>query len=168
MKKQNLFIVLIVLCILTLAIGYSIFKTNVEVSGKMASSKNLDVIFTKIGNIEQNRHVVGSRAANSIITRGGTSLALPRVSKLYNVLVGRQLRRMERNHPAKAVLPVEPFKLVRVLVYGVTHKPHFARFYKLRAERAALGRACHHSRAAMRKNAAHNALRIFAPKLRVA
>lgn len=64
MKKQNLFIVLIVLCILTLAIGYSIFKTNVEVSGKMASSKNLDVIFTKIGNIEQ----VGSINASAFIS----------------------------------------------------------------------------------------------------
>lgn len=64
MKKQNLFIVLVVLCIITLAIGYSIFRTNVEVSGKMASSKNLDVIFTKIGDIEQ----VGSVNASASIS----------------------------------------------------------------------------------------------------
>ena len=79
MKKQNLFIVLIVLCILTLAIGYSIFKTNVEVSGKMASSKNLDVIFTKIGNIEQ----VGSINASAFISADSKRVTINVPNLLY-------------------------------------------------------------------------------------
>lgn len=79
MKKQNLFIVLIVLCILTLAIGYSIFKTNVEVSGKMASGKNLDVIFTKIGNIEQ----VGSINASAFISTDSKRVTINVPNLLY-------------------------------------------------------------------------------------
>ena len=53
MKKQSLFIVLIVLCIITMAVGYSIFRTNAEVSGKTASAKDFEVIFTKIGEIKR-------------------------------------------------------------------------------------------------------------------
>lgn len=53
MKKQNLIIVLIVLCLITMAVGYSVFRTNVEVSGKTAAFKDLEVVFIKIGEIKQ-------------------------------------------------------------------------------------------------------------------
>ena len=79
MKKQNLFIVLVVLCIITLAIGYSIFRTNVEVSGKMASGKNLDVIFTKIGSIEQ----VGSVDAAASISPDSKRVTINVPNLLY-------------------------------------------------------------------------------------
>ena len=79
MKKQNLIIVLVVLCIITLAIGYSIFRTNVEVSGKMASGKNLDVMFTKIGDIEQ----VGSVNANAIISTDGKRVSIDVPNLMY-------------------------------------------------------------------------------------
>lgn len=53
MKKQSLFIVLVVLCMITMAVGYSIFRTNVEVAGKTAMAQDIEVIFTKIGEIKQ-------------------------------------------------------------------------------------------------------------------
>lgn len=64
MKKQNLFIVLFVLFMLTMAIGYSIFRTNVEVRGKTAALENLNVIFLKVGEITE----VGSEDATAVIS----------------------------------------------------------------------------------------------------
>lgn len=51
MRKQRLIIVLIVLFLLTIATGYVVFRTNVEVEsqGKTASVKNLEVIFKSVG-----------------------------------------------------------------------------------------------------------------------
>lgn len=79
MKKQNLFIVLAVLCIITLAIGYSIFRTNVEVNGRMNSSDNLDVIFTKIGNIVQE----GSKNASASISTDSKRVTINVPNLLY-------------------------------------------------------------------------------------
>lgn len=53
MKKQNIIIVLIFLCALTLAVGYVVFRTSVEVSGKTATAQNLEVIFQSVGEIKQ-------------------------------------------------------------------------------------------------------------------
>lgn len=53
MKKQNIIIVFIVLIILTMSIGYSIFRTSTTVVGKTAIVKELDVDFYKIGKIKQ-------------------------------------------------------------------------------------------------------------------
>lgn len=64
MKKQNIFIVLLVLCLLTLTIGYSLFRTNVEVRGKTAALESLNVVFTRIGKIEE----VGSQEASATIS----------------------------------------------------------------------------------------------------
>lgn len=64
MKKQNIFIVLVVLCMITMAVGYYIFRTNVEVSSKTAAAKDLEVIFTDIGEIKQE----GSESATAIIS----------------------------------------------------------------------------------------------------
>lgn len=53
MKKQNIVIVFIVLIILTMSIGYSIFRTSTSVIGKTAVTKNLNINFYNIGKIEQ-------------------------------------------------------------------------------------------------------------------
>lgn len=53
MKKQNIIIVLIFLCALTLAVGYVVFRTNVEVNGKTAAAQNLEVIFKSVGEIKE-------------------------------------------------------------------------------------------------------------------
>lgn len=53
MKKQNIVIVFIVLIILTMSIGYSIFRTSTSVIGKTAVMKNLDINFYNIGKINQ-------------------------------------------------------------------------------------------------------------------
>lgn len=53
MKKQNIIIVLIFLCLLTLAVGYVIFRTDTDVNTKTAKAKNLDVVFTSIGDITE-------------------------------------------------------------------------------------------------------------------
>ena len=51
MRKQRLIVVLIVLFLLTIATGYVIFRTNVdvEVEGKTAAAKNLEVVFKSVG-----------------------------------------------------------------------------------------------------------------------
>lgn len=64
MKKQNLFIVLVVLCMITMAVGYSIFRTNVEVRGKTAVAKNLEVVFKEVTEIKQE----GSQNATATIS----------------------------------------------------------------------------------------------------
>ena len=48
MKKQKLIILLVVLLILTLATGYVIFRTDVNVSSKMAATESLEVIFKNV------------------------------------------------------------------------------------------------------------------------
>lgn len=53
MKKQNIIIVLLFFCILTSAVGYIIFKTNVEVSQKTAVAQDLNVIFKSIGDVKE-------------------------------------------------------------------------------------------------------------------
>ena len=45
MKKQKLIILLVVLLFLTLATGYVIFRTDVNVNNKMAATESLEVIF---------------------------------------------------------------------------------------------------------------------------
>lgn len=64
MKKQNLFVVLLVLCIITMAVGYSIFRINVEIDGNTAIFKDLQVNFVKIGEIEE----VNSIDATAVIS----------------------------------------------------------------------------------------------------
>lgn len=64
MKKQNIFIVLVVLCMITMAVGYSIFRTNVEVRGKTAAAQDIEVIFSKIGYITEE----GSEDATAVIS----------------------------------------------------------------------------------------------------
>lgn len=51
MNKQRLIVVLIVLFLLTIATGYVVFRTdiNIEAEGKTASAKNLNVIFKDVG-----------------------------------------------------------------------------------------------------------------------
>lgn len=51
MKKQNIIIITIILVVLTLSIGYSIFRTSTTVIGRTSAVKNLDVNFIKIGKI---------------------------------------------------------------------------------------------------------------------
>lgn len=53
MKKQNIIIVLIFLCILTLATGYVIFKTDTQVIERTAASQNLEVIFKSVGDVTE-------------------------------------------------------------------------------------------------------------------
>lgn len=53
MKKQNIIAVLLFLVIFVLSVGYVIFGVNVEVEQKTANSKNLEVIFEKVGEIEE-------------------------------------------------------------------------------------------------------------------
>lgn len=65
MKKQYLIIVLVILCIITLAVGYNVFRTNVDVVKKTAPSKDFDVVFTKIGLIKE----VNSKNASAVISR---------------------------------------------------------------------------------------------------
>lgn len=72
MRKQSLIIVSIVLCMITMAVGYSIFRTNTEVSGKTAAAKNLEVVFIKIGDIKQE----GSVDAAAFISNGGKSVTI--------------------------------------------------------------------------------------------
>ena len=50
MRKQRLIVVLIVLFLLTMATGYVIFRTNIDVEtkGKTAAAKNLEVIFKSV------------------------------------------------------------------------------------------------------------------------
>ncbi len=72
MKKQSLFIVLIVLCIITMAVGYSIFRTNIEVSGKTAEAKDLEVIFTNVGEIKQE----GCTYAKAIISENKKKITI--------------------------------------------------------------------------------------------
>lgn len=64
MKKQSMFIVVIAIVAITLAVGYSVFKTNVEVVGKSAVVQDLDVIFSSVGSIEQNK----SEGASAVIS----------------------------------------------------------------------------------------------------
>lgn len=63
MKKQNIIIILIVLFILTLLLGYSIFRVNSDVETKMTYAKTLEVDFIRIGKIEE----VGSSGARAYI-----------------------------------------------------------------------------------------------------
>lgn len=64
MKKQNIFIVLIIIILITLAVGYSVFRTNVDVVGKSAVVQDLDVAFSAIGKIEQDK----SENASAVIS----------------------------------------------------------------------------------------------------
>ena len=65
MKKQYIIIVLVVLCIIVLATGYNIFRTNVDVRKNTAPAKYMDVIFSKIGVIEE----LNSTNASAVISR---------------------------------------------------------------------------------------------------
>lgn len=65
MKRQSLFIVLLVLCLLTIGIGYYIFRVNVEVEQKTASTKDIEVIFSDAKTTER----YGCNMANAIISK---------------------------------------------------------------------------------------------------
>ncbi len=80
MKRQSLLIVLIVLCIITMAVGYSIFRTNAEVSGKTSSAKNLEVVFTKIGQIKRE----GCTKASAVISEDKKTVTINFESLNYN------------------------------------------------------------------------------------
>lgn len=72
MKKQNLFVVLLVLCIITMAVGYSIFRTDIKVGGRTAVFEDLQVIFVKIGKIEE----VNSMNASAVISKDGKTVTI--------------------------------------------------------------------------------------------
>ncbi len=64
MKKQNIFIVTIVLLMLIMSIGYSIFKVSASIYGKASAAENLNVEFIKIGKINE----YGSTSATATIS----------------------------------------------------------------------------------------------------
>lgn len=72
MKKQYIIIVLVVLCIIVLATGYNIFRTNVDVKKNTAPAKYMDVIFSKIGVIEE----VNSTGASAVISRDSKNVTI--------------------------------------------------------------------------------------------
>lgn len=51
MKKQKIILVIIILIILTMSVGYSIFKISTTVQGKASMIKDLNVDFISIGKI---------------------------------------------------------------------------------------------------------------------
>ncbi|HIU39812.1 MAG TPA: hypothetical protein IAB68_00730 [Candidatus Aphodocola excrementigallinarum] len=63
MKKQSIILICVILLILTLSIGYAIFRTSTTIVGKSAIVKDLNVIFYEIGDITQQ----GSKNANAVI-----------------------------------------------------------------------------------------------------
>ena len=66
MKKQKLIILLVVLLILTLATGYVVFRTNVNVSSKMAATESLEVIFKNVDSpIEYNSTNASARISEN-------------------------------------------------------------------------------------------------------
>ncbi len=54
MKKQSLLIVIVILILLGLSVGYSVFRVSTNVKGKTSIVKDLDVEFESIGKIEEN------------------------------------------------------------------------------------------------------------------
>lgn len=64
MKKQSLLIVIVILVLLGLSVGYSVFRVSTNVKGKTSIVKDLDVEFESIGKIEEN----GSRCATAEIS----------------------------------------------------------------------------------------------------
>lgn len=53
MKKQSLLIVIVILILLGLSVGYSVFRVSTNVKGKTSIVKDLDVEFENIGKIEE-------------------------------------------------------------------------------------------------------------------
>lgn len=53
MKKQSLLIVIVILILLGLSVGYSVFRVSINVKGKTSIVKDLDVEFESIGKIEE-------------------------------------------------------------------------------------------------------------------
>ena len=64
MKKQSLLIVIVVLVLLGVSVGYSVFRVSTNVKGKTSIVKDLDVEFESIGKIEEN----GSKDATAEIS----------------------------------------------------------------------------------------------------
>lgn len=64
MKKQSLLIVIVMLILLGLSVGYSVFRVSTNVKGKTSIVKDLDVEFENIGKIEES----GSRDATAEIS----------------------------------------------------------------------------------------------------
>ena len=54
MKKKSLLIVIVILILLGLSVGYSVFRVSTNVKGKTSIVKDLDVEFESIGKIEEN------------------------------------------------------------------------------------------------------------------
>jgi len=65
MKKQYMVIIAVVLCMIVLATGYNIFRTNVDVKKNTAPAKYMEVIFSKTGVIEE----FNSTGASAVISR---------------------------------------------------------------------------------------------------
>ena len=53
MKKQSLLIVIVILILLGVSVGYSVFRVSTNVKGKTSIVKDLDVEFKSIGKIEE-------------------------------------------------------------------------------------------------------------------
>lgn len=53
MKKQSLLIVIVILILLGVSVGYSVFRVSTNVKGKTSIVKDLDVEFESIGKIEE-------------------------------------------------------------------------------------------------------------------
>lgn len=70
MKRQSKIIVVLVLCLLTLAIGYYIFKVNVDVKEDHVNNKDLEVIFKEVKKNEQ----AGGNLASAIISKNDKNL----------------------------------------------------------------------------------------------
>lgn len=64
MKRQNIIIVGTILLVLTLSIGYAIFRTSTTIIGSSAIVKDLNIIFSDVGTITE----VGSKDAKATIT----------------------------------------------------------------------------------------------------
>lgn len=64
MKKQNIFIGVIILFILTFTLGYSIFKASVTITSKAAAAKDFNIQFYEVKKIEE----IGSENASAKIS----------------------------------------------------------------------------------------------------
>lgn len=80
MKRQSLFIVVLVLCLLTLGIGYYIFKVNVEVGQKTTSAKDIEVVFSDAKTTER----YGCDMANATISQDNKRISIDVTNLEFN------------------------------------------------------------------------------------
>lgn len=72
MKKQNFIILLFVLFTITFSIGYSIFRTSIDVVGKTAATKDINVIFCDVEKTDE----VDSDEATAFISENNKELII--------------------------------------------------------------------------------------------